>query len=89
MSIGGWTIAVPVKLIHAIGAKGVILVTQLFHWSGKQHPEVAKADNQSSSFSQRLKQRKTTTTSSPAQATTNGSGYHPVVALSLVARGRG
>jgi hypothetical protein len=32
----GWTIVVPVKLIHAIGAKGAILVAQLFYWSGKQ-----------------------------------------------------
>jgi hypothetical protein len=32
----GWTIVVPVKLIHAIGAKGAILVAQLFYWSGKE-----------------------------------------------------
>lgn len=35
----GWSIAVPVKLIHAIGAKGAILVAQLFYWSGKQQAE--------------------------------------------------
>ena len=35
----GWTIVVPVKLIHAIGAKGAILVAQLFYWSGKQQSE--------------------------------------------------
>jgi hypothetical protein len=35
----GWTIVVPVKLIHAIGAKGAILVAQLFYWSGKQQLE--------------------------------------------------
>src|SRR5258708_6738682 len=33
----GWTIAVPVKLIHAIGAKGAILVAQLFYWKGREH----------------------------------------------------
>ena len=32
----GWTIVVPVKLIHAIGAKGAILLAQLFYWSGKE-----------------------------------------------------
>jgi hypothetical protein len=37
----GWTIVVPVKLIHAIGAKGAILVAQLFYWSGKQQSEDA------------------------------------------------
>jgi hypothetical protein len=31
----GRTIAVPVKLIHAIGAKGAILVAQLFYWKDK------------------------------------------------------
>src|SRR5215469_9667440 len=35
----GWTIVVPVKLIHAIGAKGAILVAQLFYWSGKQQSD--------------------------------------------------
>jgi hypothetical protein len=35
----GWTIVVPVKLIHAIGAKGAILVAQLFYWSGRQQSE--------------------------------------------------
>lgn len=35
----GWTIAVPVKLIHAIGAKGAILVSQLFYWKGKEQAE--------------------------------------------------
>ena len=35
----GWTIVVPVKLIHAIGAKGAILVAQLFYWSGKQQAD--------------------------------------------------
>jgi hypothetical protein len=35
----GWTVVVPVKLIHAIGAKGAILVAQLFYWSGKQQSE--------------------------------------------------
>lgn len=35
----GNTIAVPVKLIHAIGAKGAILIAQLFYWSGKQQSE--------------------------------------------------
>jgi len=35
----GWSIAVPVTLIHAIGAKGAILVAQLFYWSGKQQAE--------------------------------------------------
>jgi hypothetical protein len=32
----GWTIAVPAKLIHAIGA---ILVAQLFYWMGKEQAE--------------------------------------------------
>jgi hypothetical protein len=32
----GWTITVPVKLVHAIGAKGALLVAQLFYWKGKQ-----------------------------------------------------
>src|SRR5262249_30995902 len=35
----GRTIVVPVKLIHAIGARGAILVAQLFYWSGKQQSE--------------------------------------------------
>jgi hypothetical protein len=35
----GWTIVVPVKLIHAIGAKGALLVAQLFYWSGRQQSE--------------------------------------------------
>jgi hypothetical protein len=35
----GWTIALPVKLIHAIGAKGAILVAQLFYWMGKEQAE--------------------------------------------------
>jgi hypothetical protein len=35
----GWTIAVPVKLIHAIGAKGAILIAQLFYWKGKERTE--------------------------------------------------
>jgi hypothetical protein len=35
----GWTIVVPVKLIHAIGAKGAILVAQLFYWNGKEQSE--------------------------------------------------
>jgi len=32
----GQTIAVPVKLIHAIGAKGAILIAQLFYWKGRE-----------------------------------------------------
>ena len=32
----GRTIAVPVKLIHAIGAKGAIFVAQLFYWKGRE-----------------------------------------------------
>jgi len=32
----GWTIVVPVKLIHAVGAKGAIFLAQLFYWRGKQ-----------------------------------------------------
>ncbi len=35
----GRQIVVPVKLIHAIGAKGAILMAQLFHWLGKQQSE--------------------------------------------------
>jgi hypothetical protein len=36
----GWTIVVPVKLIHAVGAKGAILLAQLFYWRGKErNPE--------------------------------------------------
>ena len=35
----GWTITVPVKLIHAIGAKGAILVAQLFYCMGKEQAE--------------------------------------------------
>jgi hypothetical protein len=32
----GRTISIPVKLIHAIGAKEAIFVSQLFFWQGKQ-----------------------------------------------------
>jgi hypothetical protein len=32
----GRTITVPVKLIHAIGAKGALFIAQLFFWKGKQ-----------------------------------------------------
>ena len=31
-----WSITVPVKLVHAIGAKGAVLIAQLFYWKGKQ-----------------------------------------------------
>jgi hypothetical protein len=31
-----WSISVPVKLIHALGAKGAILVSQLYWWKGKE-----------------------------------------------------
>lgn len=33
------SIAVPVKLIHALGAKSAILVAQLFYWKGKEQTE--------------------------------------------------
>lgn len=35
----GWSISVPVKLIHALGAKSPILVAQLFYWKGKEQAE--------------------------------------------------
>jgi hypothetical protein len=35
----GWTIAIPVKLIHAISAKGAILVSKLFYGKGKELSE--------------------------------------------------
>jgi hypothetical protein len=34
-----WSISVPVKLIHALGAKSPILVAQLFYWKGKEQAE--------------------------------------------------
>jgi hypothetical protein len=32
----GWTVTIPIKLIRAIGAKGAVLIAQLYHWDGKQ-----------------------------------------------------